>query len=151
VPQTMSVEERLARVEAKQEIRELMAGYAFGCDNHDAERFLSIWTDDAYWYLGGPFGEASGTDAIKEVLDKIWVESPETHHWITDVTVGFTDEASATGEAHTICYIKGASGDQLFVSCDYDNKYEQHDGRWLVSSCVLDVHWWKGLPFEDLG
>ncbi len=151
MPDTQSVEERLARLEAKQAIKELMAGYAFGCDNQNAERFMSIWTEDAHWNLGGVFGEADGAEAIEETLRNIWVASPETHHWITDVTVDFTGDGSATGEAHTICYVKNAEGDELFVSCDYDNRYESRDGRWLMSSCVLDVHWWKALPFRDLG
>jgi uncharacterized protein (TIGR02246 family) len=148
--QTISVEERLARVEAKQAIRELMAGYAFGCDNQDGERFMSIWTEDAHWDLGAAFGSADGSDEIRKVLEGIWVESPETRHWITDVTVDFTGEGTATGDAHTICFIRNAAGDELFCACDYDNEYVERDGEWLISKCVLAVHWWKTLPFKDL-
>jgi uncharacterized protein (TIGR02246 family) len=146
----ITVEERLAQLEAKQAIRELMAGYSYGCDHQNREQFLSIWTDDAYWDLGAAFGAAEGKDAIEKVLETIWVESPETRHWITDVTVEFTGADSAKGQAHTICYIRNAKGDELFCSCDYDNEYVERDGRWQIARCLLDVHWWKTLPFKDL-
>jgi uncharacterized protein (TIGR02246 family) len=145
-----SIEERLRQVEAKQAIRELMAGYAFGCDNQLRERFLSIWTDDAHWDLGPAFGAATGKDAIEKVLETIWEESPETRHWITDVTVDFTGPQSAAGEAHTICFIRNKAGVELFCACDYANEYVDEDGRWRISRCVLTVHWWKTLPFKDL-
>jgi uncharacterized protein (TIGR02246 family) len=148
--ETISIEERLAQVEAKQAIRELMAGYSYGCDHQDRERFLSIWTDDAHWDLGEAFGVAEGKDAIERVLETIWVESPETRHWITDVTVDFTGPESAKGQAHTICYIRNAKGQELFCACDYDNEYAMGDGGWQIAKCLLTVHWWKTLPFADL-
>ncbi|CAB4866570.1 unannotated protein [freshwater metagenome] len=147
----LSVEERLARIEGKQAIRELMASYAYGCDNQDRERFLSIWAQDAHWNLGEAFGAADGRDAIEKVLESIWVASPETRHWITDITVDFTAAGRAAGDAHTICYIRNAAGDELFCACDYANEYVEQDGGWAISKCLLTVHWWKTLPFSDLG
>jgi uncharacterized protein (TIGR02246 family) len=147
---TLSVEQRLDQVESRQAIREVMAGYAFGCDRHDAERFMGIWHDDAVWNVGGDFGDAQGSEEIRKVLEGIWASSPETHHWITDVTVRFTGEDSAEGDAHTICYVRNSEGAELFVSCDYDNAYERRDGAWRFSRCTLIIHWWKKVELETL-
>jgi uncharacterized protein (TIGR02246 family) len=143
--------DRLDRVESRNEIDELLADYAFCCDRHDADRFMGIWTDDAEYHVGGAFGDASGKEEIRKVLDGIWESSPETHHWITDRIVRFADADAATGEAHTICHVKNAEGQELFVSCDYDNRYVRQDGRWLISACRLDVHWWKTVDLVAIG
>jgi uncharacterized protein (TIGR02246 family) len=148
--EALSVEQRLDQVESRQAIREVMAGYAFGCDNHDGERFMRIFHDDAIWNVGGIFGDANGAEEIKKVLEDIWVSSPETRHWITDVTVDFAGADSATGDAHTICFVKNSDGDELFVACDYDNSYERRDGTWRMSRCTLNVHWWKKVELESM-
>jgi uncharacterized protein (TIGR02246 family) len=148
--EALSVEQRLDQIESRGAIREVMADYAYGCDNHDGDRFMRIFHDDGVWNVGGVFGDANGAEEIKKVLEEIWVSSPETHHWITDVTVRFTGDNNAEGDAHTICYVKNSEGDELFVSCDYDNAYERRNGQWRMARCTLDVHWWKKVELETL-
>jgi uncharacterized protein (TIGR02246 family) len=142
--------ERLDRIESRTEIDELLADYAFGCDNHDEPRFLKIWTDDAEYHVGGVFGDAAGKEEIRKVLQGIWESSPETHHWITDRVVRFTGADTAEGEAHTICHVKNAEGQEIFVSCDYANRYARRDSTWLIETCALDVHWWKAVELVAL-
>ena len=38
---------RIERLEARAAIERLMADYAFGCDQKDAQRFLGVFHDDA--------------------------------------------------------------------------------------------------------
>jgi len=139
-----------AQLRARAQIRELMADYAHGCDEQDAERFMRIWHDDALYDVGGDFGSGTGLAEIREKLEIIWRESPETRHWITDITVDFdeTDANRATGNAHTICYVRNADG-QHFCSAWYENVYTQRDGVWKVQEVHLTVHWLKALPFGD--
>jgi hypothetical protein len=149
--QVVSVEERIDQLESREAIKTLMADYAFGCDRHDRDRFMRIWHDDADWYIGGAFGSASGAAEIEKALEGIWEASPETHHWITNITVNFVGENSAEGDAHTICFVKNAEGAELFVSCDYANRYERLSDRgWRMAACNLDVHWWKKVELETL-
>lgn len=148
--QTISVEERIDQLEARGAIRELLADYAHGCDRHQADRFIRIWHEDAVWNVGGAFGTATGAEEIEKVLNDIWTASPETHHWITDVTVRFTGPDSAEGDAHTICYVRNAEDDELFVSCDYDNTYERRNGQWRVATLTLKIDWWKKVELETL-
>jgi ketosteroid isomerase-like protein len=149
--QAVSVEERIDQLESREAIKTLMADYAFGCDQHDRDRFMRIWHDDAEYVVGGIFGTANGAPEIEKTLEGIWASSPETHHWITNVTVNFDMTHAAEGDAHTICYVKNSEGDELFVSCDYANRYERRgDGDWRLAVCKLDVHWWKKVELETL-
>lgn len=91
---------RIERLEARAAIERLMADYAFGCDQKDVQRFLGVFHDDAEYV--GPTGASVGHEAIRESIRPIWQMLPETHHWITNVTVDFTGVDSASGEAHVI-------------------------------------------------
>jgi uncharacterized protein (TIGR02246 family) len=147
---TQALVERLEKLEARAAIGELMADYAHGCDEQDAERFMRIWHDDALYDLGGGFGSATGHEEIRAKLAEIWELSPETRHWITDVTVDFAGADKATGNAHTLCFVNNAEGQELFCSAWYDNVYERRDGAWRIAECHLTVHWWKQLDFNTL-
>jgi uncharacterized protein (TIGR02246 family) len=142
--------ERLDKLEARAAIGELMADYAHGCDEQDEERFMRIWHEDALYDLGGGFGSATGHEEIRAKLGEIWQLSPETRHWITDITVEPDGADRATGNAHTICYVHNAEDVELFCSAWYDNVYERREGTWRMAECHLTVHWWKALDFETL-
>jgi uncharacterized protein (TIGR02246 family) len=147
---TVALLERLEKLEARAAIGELMADYAHGCDEKDADRFMRIWHEDAVYDLGGSFGVATGHEEIRPKLSEIWELSPETRHWITDVTVDFSAPERATGNAHTICFVQTADGTELFCSAWYDNVYESREGTWRMAECHLTVHWWKQLDFNTL-
>ena len=74
---------------------------------------------------------------------------PETHHWITNVTVDFTGMDSASGEAHVITYGRDISGAEGFLSAVYRNQYERRDGVWKATSIALEIQWFKQVEFGD--
>ena len=62
---TESLEARVARLEAVEEIRVLKARYADVCDTgYDPDRMLPFFTQDAVWDGGERFGRYEGIDAI---------------------------------------------------------------------------------------
>ena len=63
---TKSLEARIGRLEAVEEIRVLKARYADVCDTgYDPERMAPFFTDDAVWDGGERFGRYEGLDAIR--------------------------------------------------------------------------------------
>jgi hypothetical protein len=53
--------------------------------------------------------------AVEERLDRavlraIWEGMPETHHWITNITVDFTGPDTAVGDAHVLTFVRTAGG-----------------------------------------
>ena len=60
-----SLEERLARLEAIEEIKALKARYCALCDaDYDPDGLAALFLPDAVWD-GGPFGRHEGQEAMK--------------------------------------------------------------------------------------
>jgi hypothetical protein len=100
--------------------------------------------------IPGLFDSAQGTEAIESLLREVWDGSPETHHWITNATVDFTGPDAATGDAHTICFLRTAGGEEGFVTAYYDNSYERRDGAWRATSVTVNMQWSKKVDFGEM-
>jgi uncharacterized protein (TIGR02246 family) len=144
-----NLEARSAELEARAAIRELVSDYAHGTDERDADRFMSAWHDDGVFEIGAGYGKVIGGDAIRASLLDVWAASTETRHWITDVTVEFSDDERATGCSHSICFMQLKDGRQVLTSVWYDNAYTKRDDVWRIAECRIGVHWWKQLPVVD--
>jgi uncharacterized protein (TIGR02246 family) len=145
-----SIEERIDRLEAESEINRLLADYAHGIDRKEMDRFMKIFHEDGVFSIPGLFDSAQGTEAIESLLREVWDGSPETHHWITNATVDFTGPDAATGDAHTICFLRTAGGEEGFVTAYYDNSYERRDGAWRATSVTVNMQWSKKVDFGEM-
>jgi len=145
-----NLEERIDRLEAESEINRLLADYAHGIDRKELDRFMKIFHDDGEFAIPGMFEAAHGTKAIESLVREIWEGSPETHHWITNATIDFAGPDTATGDAHTICFLRTADGEEGFVCAYYDNSYERRDGAWRANSVAVHVQWMKKVEFGEI-
>jgi ketosteroid isomerase-like protein len=144
-----SLTERIDQLESRAAIGELFADYAHGCDKrHSPDRFLGIWHDDAKYLMGEPLGDRSGIDEIRQALADIWEMTDESHHWITNVVVRFSDPDTAQADADTICYCKLADGPEVLVSGSYVVDCERRAGEWKMAVCDLKVHWQKEIDLR---
>jgi hypothetical protein len=82
-----SIEERVQVLEDREAIRELIAKYCRGVDGRNEDLFMSIWSDDASYRIGGPFGDHTGLEQIKGILHGLWSAFTEMHHWATNVVI----------------------------------------------------------------
>jgi uncharacterized protein (TIGR02246 family) len=145
-----NLEERIDRLEAESEINRLLADYAHGIDRKELDRFMKIFHDDGEFAIPGMFEAAHGTKAIESLVREIWEGSPETHHWITNATNDFVGPDTATGDAHTICFLRTADGEEGVVCAYYDNSYERRDGAWRANSVAVHVQWMKKVEFGEI-
>src|SRR5436190_17982130 len=90
---------RLARLEAKETIRELKARYADVCDTgYDPARMRPLFTDDAVWDGGSRFGRYEGVDAICEFFAGISKEITWALHYVVAPVIEVADGGeTATG------------------------------------------------------
>jgi gamma-hexachlorocyclohexane dehydrochlorinase len=136
--------QRIDRLESRAAIAELFADYAHGCDKREStDRFMAIWHDDATYLLGEPMGDRQGIDEIRQALADIWEATDESHHWITNLVVRFSDDDTAQADADTICHCKLADGPEVLVSGSYVVDLERRGGVWKMAVCDLTVHWQK--------
>lgn len=128
----MSVEERLARLEAKDEIRELRANYCYHVDERDGEAFASLFAEDAVLDFGGA-GRYAGRDELREFVDSV---VPDHYAFIVHMVhnpVVEVDDDTATGRWYFEAPAT-ADGTDVWIQGRYADEYERVDGEWLFAS-----------------
>lgn len=58
--------------------------------------FLSVWTEDAKYLIGGPFGDHVGIDAINSTLHGLWTAFTEMHHRAINVIIEIGGDSART-------------------------------------------------------
>ncbi len=137
----MSVEERLQRIEDRDQIQELIARYAHGLDLPDRDVFTSVWAPDAVYRVDDPFGETVGVEAIGAAWDTFQQLFPYMYHHTMNVVIDGPngDEASAVSFA----FITGsdAEGVAWTSSCTYHDRFARIDGEWRFTERYDQVNY----------
>jgi hypothetical protein len=151
--------DRLARLEAIEEIRVLKARYADVCDTgYDPVRMRPFFTDDAVWDGGERFGRYEGVDAVCEffagISDTI---SWALHYMIAPIIEVAADGRTATGSWYLLepCnFATGAGPRAMLIAGRYADRYRREEDGWKFSEVVLDCQTltpldegWARTPF----
>ena len=138
-----TVEERLARLEAAQEIRHLKARYAEVCDTgYEPDRMVPLFTRDAVWDGGERFGRHEGIDAIYRFFDGVsdrivWA----LHYMIAPVIEVDDDGRTATGSWYLLepCTMTTDDGPRaMLLMGRYADRYRRTADGWKIAELVLD-------------
>lgn len=128
---TPTLEQRIARLEARNEIRELIARYCFTVDARDVEGIADCFTrDGAMRSLDGVMN-ASGRDAvIAQFHGRFAVLGPSnhfTHDHLVELDPDDADRATGLVNSHAEVV---RNGEALLASLRYHDEYRREDGRW---------------------
>lgn len=126
-----SIEARLARLEARAEIEELLVRYTLHIDDHEFESLGALFTPDAVF--GSPSRMHSGRDAIVANYRSAGARYPLSLHEVRGLVLEFDDDDHARGRV--VGYSEQAGGqDTVATSIRYDDEYARVDGRWLFAA-----------------
>lgn len=90
-----NIEQRLARLEAAEDIRRLKAKYAKICDNgYDPDQLVALFVDDSVWDGGEHFGYHAGKETIREFFSVV----PEQISWALHMNICPDIEVSADAQ-----------------------------------------------------
>lgn len=138
--------QRLAAVEARFALQELLGRYALAVDDHDADALGACFTSD------GVFGAAGATpsvgrDAVVEGFRRRFARFGATLHVPQFQVLSRLD---ATTAAATVAgYAELATEDDTVVTAfRYDDAYAVEDGQWRLRSRI--VHTLYVMPLRDL-
>lgn len=141
-----STEERLAKLEAKDAIRELKARYAQVCDSgFDLDELRGLFASDAVFDAGG-FGRFDGRDAILEYYATVPDAISWGLHYIAGSTIAVSDDAQT---AHgTWYFLQPATMAEraVWIMGTYRDEYRRDGGEWCFSRIELTVE--AVTPFE---
>ncbi|WP_420748979.1 nuclear transport factor 2 family protein [Rhodococcus sp. O3] len=135
----------IAKLVAKDEIRDLAGRYALAVDDHDIESVLSMFTDDGVFEVAGR--ALQGRDEIRP----FYVDSMDRYHTMLHTPeihlVTLLDDSQATGIMTG--HAELAVHDTLMLTAfRYRDRYTKVDGRWLFER--RSVSFMYALPFESM-
>jgi len=144
---SLTVEQRLDRLESRHEIDALVAGYCEGVDRKDLAKFSSLWHPDADYLIGAGRGDFHGIAEITtfpDVAARAWTG---TQHWTTNHVVTFADDDHATGRSDCIAIGSTHQGGHCWINATYVDAYERRDGVWKFARRQV-LRWWVSSPVE---
>jgi hypothetical protein len=132
-PDTMDA--RLQRLEAREEIRLLLMDYGRFLDQRDFESFSQLFAEKKGEWIGG-MGKATGPHAIRKLMEDTIgkntnqaVSAPNCHLFTNEVIHVNGDTARATTK--WIFAVQGEAGrPQLFYIGHYEDSIVREKGRW---------------------
>lgn len=143
--QTGGLEQRIAALEARESIRELIYAYGRALDTRNFVAFSELFAPERGTWDGG-FGSATGRDAIFELMDESIGHAeqsvtPQSHHVFTNIQISVDgDEATATTK--WIFVVPAESGGPRWMYLGhYDDRFVRENGRWyfLLRRAFTDI------------
>jgi len=129
------IEARIAELEAREQIRELIYAYGSALDSRNFVAFSELFAEQSGTWVGG-FGSATGRAQIFELMDSSIGHAeqpivPTSHHVFTNLQIT-VDGNQAEATTKWIFVVPSASGSpQWLYLGHYDDRFVREDGRWL--------------------
>jgi ketosteroid isomerase-like protein len=118
---------RIDRLEATEQIRQLVSRYALALDSRDVEGLVSLFVDDVQ-----AGRDERGREALAAWFDPILRPYRITFHLIGNHIIDFDDDDHARGVVY--CRPEHEVGDLWVVMpMQYWDRYERRDGTWYFA------------------
>lgn len=146
---TTSLEHKVAKLEAAEDIKKLKAAYAAVCDTgYKGVEFAPMFTEDATWIdTTGRFGKHIGRKAICDFFDGVSGKIGFALHYMIAPAITVNDDlvsAEGTWYLWQPCTIDGTP---VWLTGQYLDRYRKEDGVWKFSEVNLTVH--TISPFDE--
>lgn len=144
-----TVEQRLARLEALEEIRMLKHRYFRACDAKDPEAMRGCFVAGrADIYYGPALGSFDDADVLIDIYSRIALERLDDRYVVLDMhhgmhpSIHLTGPGTATG-AWTLRFrqVDLRARTERVTALDYDDDYVVENGTWKISRCHVKVLW----------
>lgn len=152
-----SLAERVARLEAIEDIRRLKHRYLRACDRKQPEVFRDCFVARGAVVDYGPrMGRFEDADGIAEVYRRVALERVDGAYNVLDMHHGLhadvdvTSPTEATG-VWTLRFrqLDRRDGVERVSTIEYDDRYELEDGRWRIRSCHVRTLWTLVTPLPE--
>jgi len=129
---------RVAQLEARNAITELVSSYAIACDEHDIARIGSLFTTDASFDSPSGFMRAKGRSAIVDMFVAILKTRGPGYHWTHDNFVRFDDKNADCASGLVLSHAETTpNGVVSLAAMKYDDTYRYEDGAWRFASRTI--------------
>lgn len=141
------LERRIARIEAREAIRELVFDYSVAVDDRDYGRIGQIFCADATFGHADGRDTTEGRDAIVDFYRYRTGLMGPTYHYPHSHRIDFGDDDHATGTviAHAELALEGTT---YQVGLRYFDTYRREEGTWRFGSRTVAFLYF--MPLSDL-
>jgi ketosteroid isomerase-like protein len=136
-----SIEERLAEVEARQAIAQLIANYCFFIDDRDIEKTRMLFTEDAYLGSGDKAMGIKGRDAIMKQFEGRFNVLGAGSHITHNHTIDFESATRARGVVSAHAEVL-RNGKHQVASIRYNDIYDKSEGVWRFAERLLSFFYY---------
>lgn len=137
-----SLEQRIAKLEAIEAIRQLKHVYMNYCDiGYPPDKLGPLFTEDAVWD-GGEFGRHEGRKAIEAFFDAVSADIVFAAHLALNEIIEVEGDW-ATGKWRILMpctMMTDGQKEGRWILGDYVEEYARQDGRWLFKSIDFFVN-----------
>lgn len=144
--------QRIAKLEAVEEIKKLKSRYAQACDDgYNPETMRSIFANDAVWDGGEAFGRHEGQDAICEFFAGVSSSITWALHYMIAPEIEVADDAKTATGTWYIWMVSTMETDAgptpTWVAGLYSDEYRLEPEGWRISNLEVDLQIIS--PYED--
>lgn len=136
--------QRLAMIEAREEIRDLVVRYGMAVDDRDMETVGSLFTDDAVFRHGDDSIVNHGRQEIVDFYTDRLRSYGATYHYPHSHLIELTDTSTGTGVVMAHAEL-GIEGRTLITALRYYDQYVHDDDRWLFAERRLAMLYYMDL------
>ena len=139
----LTLEQRIARLEARTEIRELVARYCFTVDERDVEGIGQCFTRNGCCRSLDGVMNATGRDGVVAQFHGRFAVLGPSNHFTHDHIIEFDerDTAHATGLVNSHAEVVRNDAPML-ASLRYHDEYRFEDGRWRFEARTLSFFYY---------
>ena len=150
---TDGLSERVARLEAREEIRDLIARYGMAVDDRDVESLADMFTSDARFGLADGMVANQGRQAVIDFYTERMAAFGPTYHYPHSQVIEFDPDrpGHATGmvNAHAELALDGRT---LVTALRYFDEYRVEEGCWrFVERKVAMIYYMDMADLVDGG
>lgn len=151
-----TLEQRIARMEAVEQIKALKYRYWRACDGKDPVGFRSAFVAVGAAIDFGPLGSFDDADPITDIYTKIALRKQDGKHLILDMHHGLhpdivlTSDTTASG-SWTLRFrqLNLVERTEKVAAIEYDDRYLVEDGVWKIAACTATDLWSITRPLGD--
>jgi ketosteroid isomerase-like protein len=139
----MNLEARFARLEARVEIRELVARYCFAVDARDVPGMADCFTHDGSFRSIDGAMDATGRDAVIDQFHTRFAVLGPSNHFTHDQLIIFDDDdaSRATGLVNAHAEVV-RNGSAMWTSLRYHDEYRHEYGKWRFKVRALEFFYY---------